>query len=67
MGRMLKIAEVTKMIGMSRDFIYDRLATGTFPPGAKFGRSRRWDEDEVQAWIQGRWRKRVGRKEVVNP
>lgn len=50
--RLLRIAEVIAMTGISQSQIYRRVAAGEFPkPVRIFGKSVAWVESEVQAWI----------------
>lgn len=52
--KLLTIEQVCELTTMKRAFIYDRHREGTFPPGLKLGRSRRWPESDVVEWINGR-------------
>lgn len=53
MTRLIRRAEVEHQTGLSRSSIYRLISSGDFPrpvpisPGGK-----RWDESEVQSWIQ---------------
>ena len=76
--RLLSVREVIARTGFSRSRIYDGMAAGTFPPAVKVGRSARWLESEVSAWIiehakagrytyrpRGRVAARTGRKVTI--
>lgn len=63
---LLTIKEVAQRLGVSHDFIYDRLARNEFPQGRKFGRLRRWPEEDISLWSEGKWRKRTAAPLVVN-
>ena len=53
MDRLLKIAEVQKMTGLSRASIYKMVADGRLPPPVRFSsRCVRWHESEVLASIE---------------
>ena len=52
MDRLLKIAEVQKMTGLSRASVYRRVAEGLLPPPVRFSpRCVRWQMSEVQEHI----------------
>jgi prophage regulatory protein len=49
--RLLRLAEVSKMIGLGRSSIYNYVAEGTFPAPIRVGeRSVRWKLADVLAW-----------------
>lgn len=49
--RLLRLAEVSTMIGLSRSSIYNFVAEGTFPAPIKVGeRSVRWKLADVLSW-----------------
>ena len=53
MDRLLKIAEVQKMTGLSRASIYKMVADGRLPPPVRFSsRCVRWHESEVLVKIE---------------
>lgn len=53
----LRIREVSRMVGVGRATIYRLLARGDFPRPLQLGaRSIGWREDEIQEWIEGRER-----------
>ena len=59
-ARVVRMREVTGLIGLSRSTIYDRLNPKSkrydpdFPKPVKFGHLTRWRLSEVQAWIQSK-------------
>lgn len=49
--RFLKVAEVEKIVGMSRRSIYRKMDSGTFPSSIRVGpNSVRWSSLEVDEW-----------------
>ena len=52
--RMLRIEEVSEMIGMSGPWIYKKVSEGSFPAQVKLGGSSRWQESEVRKWMEKR-------------
>ena len=49
--RLIRLAEVTTMLGVGRSTIYKHVAEGKFPAPVKVGyRSVRWKLSEVLAW-----------------
>ena len=53
MSRLLKIAEVQRMTGLSRAGVYKMVADGRLPPPVRFSsRCVRWHEAEVLAKIE---------------
>ena len=52
--RLLKLEDVKMMVGFGKTFISQKIKEGTFPKPIVFdGRTKRWKESEVQAWIAG--------------
>lgn len=49
---------VSGRVGMHPSTIYAEIAAGRFPAPVKLGRSSRWPESEVDAWIEARKRER---------
>jgi excisionase family DNA binding protein len=49
---LLKVAEVSKIVKMSRPSIYRQIKGDTFP-SVKVGKSRRFRNSDIQAWIAG--------------
>jgi prophage regulatory protein len=53
-SRMLRLAEVQVMAGLSRSTIYQMIARGQFPAGTRVSeRARRWRFGEITAWQDG--------------
>ena len=53
--RALRLREVISRVGMSRTWIYDRVAEGEFPEPVKIGqRASAWLESEVNEWLHER-------------
>jgi prophage regulatory protein len=49
--RLIRLPQVTSMVGLGRSSIYDKIKKGDFPKQIKLGRSSGWVEAEVQTWI----------------
>ena len=50
--RILRMPEVTKLVGLSRATIYAMVASGDFPPPLRLGnRSSGWRLVDVDAWL----------------
>jgi prophage regulatory protein len=50
--RLLRLPQVTALVGLRRSAIYEMQADGRFPRRVKLGaRAVGWIEDEVQAWL----------------
>ena len=55
--RLLRVADVSAMVGVSRAHIYHLMKQGTFPRLIALSRNcARWVHSEVQTWVQ----KRIG-------
>jgi predicted DNA-binding transcriptional regulator AlpA len=54
-GRLLRQAEVAKMIGMSEAWLEQSRFHGTGIPYIKIGRSVRYRSQDVQRWLQERY------------
>lgn len=53
--RLLKLPEVLRLTGYSRDTIYRLGRLGKFPQRVELSdRASRWREDEIQQWIEAR-------------
>ena len=51
MKRLITLSEVSRLTGLKRTAIYERMAAGTFPRNCKLGTSSRWVDIEIQGWI----------------
>jgi len=45
---------ITRLLGVSDKWIYQLIKDGIFPKPIKLGRSSRWLQSEVEAWLQAR-------------
>lgn len=45
---------ITKLTGLTDKWFYKLIKDGLFPRPIKLGRSSRWFESEVEAWLQQR-------------
>lgn len=45
---------ITKLTGLTDKWFYQLIKNGKFPKPIKLGRSSRWLESEVAAWLQQR-------------
>ncbi|EKK3999125.1 AlpA family transcriptional regulator [Cronobacter sakazakii] len=45
---------ITRLLGVSDKWIYRLIKEGIFPKPIKLGRSSRWLQSEVEAWLQAR-------------
>jgi prophage regulatory protein len=53
--RILPIAEVVKIVGLSRRSVYRELKAGLFPRPVQLSARRvGWKESAVQAWVEAR-------------
>lgn len=50
--RLMRVSEVTKLTGVRRETIHNRVKCGTFPAPKKIGRSIVWLEADLIAWMQ---------------
>ncbi|WP_370602822.1 helix-turn-helix transcriptional regulator [Escherichia coli] len=48
------MAFITRLLGVSDKWIYRLIKDGIFPKPIKLGRSSRWLQSEVEAWLQER-------------
>jgi prophage regulatory protein len=52
--RLLRLPEVVRLTGYSRDSVYRLAREGKFPKRIELSeRASRWREDEITAWIEG--------------
>ncbi len=49
--QLLTLAEVCKLLAVSRPTVYDRLRAGTFPKPFYIGKAPRWRLGEINAWV----------------
>ncbi|WP_231387848.1 helix-turn-helix transcriptional regulator [Pseudomonas nitroreducens] len=59
MDRLLKITEVSGLVGLGKSAIYDMITAGSFPAPIKIGCASRWSLLEVLQWIEDRKRERA--------
>ncbi|MCX2867062.1 AlpA family transcriptional regulator [Kluyvera cryocrescens] len=52
--RFVDMAFITRLLGVSDKWIYRLIKGGIFPKPIKLGRSSRWLQSEVEAWLQAR-------------
>lgn len=53
--RLIRRAEVTRLTGLGRSAIYQKIASGEFPTPIRLGaRAVAWQEHEVVRWIANR-------------
>ena len=48
--RLLRRAEVERMVGLRRSALYAKMERGEFPRPLKIGRAVRWISHEIRAW-----------------
>lgn len=49
--KLIRLPAVLNLSGMGRQSIYNRVATGEFPPPVKYDRFAFWPENEVIEWV----------------
>jgi prophage regulatory protein len=52
--KLVDMAFITQFTGLSDKWFYKLISEGLFPKPIKLGRSSRWLESEVEAWMQER-------------
>ena len=52
--RFVNMAFITSLTGVTDKWFYKLIKDGAFPAPTKFGRSSRWRQSEVEAWLQAR-------------
>lgn len=52
--RLIPLSEVTRLTGLKKTAIYERVACKDFPQAIKLGSSSRWLLSEVEGWIDGK-------------
>ena len=50
--QLLSLNEVAARLGICRRMAENLLASGRLPPPVRFGRARRWSDDQVDAMIK---------------
>ncbi|HBQ3319581.1 TPA: AlpA family transcriptional regulator [Klebsiella pneumoniae] len=50
----VNMAFITHLTGLTDKWFYKLIKDGEFPTPIKFGRSSRWRQSEVEAWLQAR-------------
>jgi prophage regulatory protein len=51
--QLLRLPDVTRMVGLSRSTIYQMIEQGRFPAGVRLGaRARGWRMGDVVAWLE---------------
>lgn len=50
--RLIPLADVLNISGLSKSELYRRIAAGTFPAQVNLGWSSRWSEQEVGQWVE---------------
>lgn len=59
--RLLRDRDVARILGISRSLVHKRHRMGQLPKPVRIGRALRWDERELQRWLdaglpeRGRW------------
>lgn len=52
--KMVDMTFITELTGLSDKWFYKLIKDGAFPKPIKLGRSSRWLQSEVEAWMQER-------------
>lgn len=52
--KFVDMAFITQLTGLTDKWFYKLIQDGKFPKPIKLGRSSRWLESEVEAWLQQR-------------
>jgi prophage regulatory protein len=50
--RLIKLDQVEALTGFKKSYLYSRIQSGDFPNPVHIGRSARWVESEVLAWVE---------------
>lgn len=58
--RLVDMAFITAYTGLTDKWFYKLIKDGEFPKPIKLGRSSRWTESEVKAWLKQRMEKSRG-------
>lgn len=51
-GKWMNATQIAQSFGLSRSGIFNLIKDGRFPQGIKIGNSRRWNVEDVRAWIE---------------
>lgn len=54
----LRLADVSKKVGLCPSYIYRLMSQGQFVKPAKWGRVSLWNEAEVDSWLAARFAER---------
>jgi prophage regulatory protein len=61
-GRLIRLSEVEKIVGLKRSAIYKRIADGSFPACVKLGlRASAWSDRAIHAWVATQIRRAVNK------
>jgi len=52
--KFVDMAFITQLTGLTDKWFYKQIKDGVFPKPIKLGRSSRWLQSEVEAWLQQR-------------
>lgn len=52
--KLVDMVFITRLTGLTDKWFYKLISLGEFPKPIKLGRSSRWLESEVKAWLQQR-------------
>lgn len=50
--RIIRLPEVSQLVGLGKTAIYERIKEHTFPSPIKLGRASGWIKEEVQKWVE---------------
>ena len=57
--RLLRMRNLSEYLALSRAYIYQKIAKGTFPPGHMISPGiRAWEKSEIDSWLD----KRMGKE-----
>lgn len=67
MDTLLRIADVTRTVGLGRSAIYKQIREGDFPSPVRLGeRAVAWRANEIQEWVRSRPSARVNGPRLVS-
>ncbi len=59
-AEIIRLKELTKLLQVSRSFLYAQIKTGNFPPPIRLGqRAVAWRTQDVKNWIETRQSKQL--------